>query len=397
MAVRIAIALAIAATLSVPTVAHADCSLDRRIFPIPMWATSPNEGNTWGIMPVWMAVCPDDQRTHWLLAPSVSWNSIVHATGTARWFYYPDDDSTLTLLASGSTRHNYRALVEWQHLSAATWAWTHQAVARIDRSVFARFFGIGADTEASDETSYTLSRVLVNGRIGRNVGNHLNVGALLDVSYGRAESTGVGDLPLAPEMFPGVPGMAEPSTIFSGGIDLRYDDRKGGDFAERGTRVQLWGGFGLGVGGSPSFSRAGAQASTIIPELERVTGAARVYWAGVSSSSVPFYAQSTLGGSYLLRGFHEGRFVDRMAWTVELEQRIRIVQTHFYGVVTDWRIDPFVAVGQVYGAWSSIVSNPRLAGGIGLRAFVRPSVLGRVDLAYGGEGLKVYVELGYPY
>ena len=36
-------------------------------------------------------------------------------------------------------------------------------------------------------------------------------------------------------------------------------------------------------------------------------------------------------------------------------------------------------------------------GSVGLRAFVRPNVVGRIDLAAGGEGLKVYVEIGYPY
>jgi hypothetical protein len=34
---------------------------------------------------------------------------------------------------------------------------------------------------------------------------------------------------------------------------------------------------------------------------------------------------------------------------------------------------------------------------VGFRAFVHPNVLGRVDVASGGEGIKVYVELGYPY
>jgi hypothetical protein len=34
--------------------------------------------------------------------------------------------------------------------------------------------------------------------------------------------------------------------------------------------------------------------------------------------------------------------------------------------------------------------------GLGFRAWVHPNILGRVDAAYGGEGLKFYVVLGYP-
>ena len=68
-----------------------------------------------------------------------------------------------------------------------------------------------------------------------------------------------------------------------------------------------------------------------------------------------------------------------------------------YGVEADWRIDPFVSAGQVFGAFGEAFSHTRFAAGVGLRAFVRPNVLGRIDLAAGGEGLKVYVEIGYPY
>jgi hypothetical protein len=98
-----------------------------------------------------------------------------------------------------------------------------------------------------------------------------------------------------------------------------------------------------------------------------------------------------------LRGFPEDRFIDQGAWEFELEQRIRLFQTHFFHVTTDWRVDPFVAVGQVYHQSDDIVSHPRIAGGAGFRGWVRPNVLGRVDVAYGGEGFRAYVVLGYPF
>ena len=134
-----------------------------------------------------------------------------------------------------------------------------------------------------------------------------------------------------------------------------------------------------------------------MPELSWLSGAARFAYTGMSASEAPFYLQASLGGSFLLRGFTEGRFYASQAWTAEVEQRVRALQTHVFGVVADWRFDPFVAVGQVFDDVGDIVAKPRIAAGVGLRAYVHPNLVGRVDLADGGEGLKIYVEIGYPY
>jgi hypothetical protein len=73
------------------------------------------------------------------------------------------------------------------------------------------------------------------------------------------------------------------------------------------------------------------------------------------------------------------------------------VRTNIFGVDTDWRVDPFVVTGQVFGPFAEVLSRPQIAAGLGFRAFVHPNVLGRIDVAQGGEGFKVYVELGYPF
>src|SRR5262249_1992456 len=135
-------ALAVAAVTAVAPPAHADCAGDQELKPVPLpvWATSPNEGNTWGVMPVLLRVCAADQSTEWLLAPSVTWNSVIHLTGSLRWYDYPDPDTVLAVIASASTRINYRLIARWQRLPAADGAWTDEAVLSVERSAFARFF-----------------------------------------------------------------------------------------------------------------------------------------------------------------------------------------------------------------------------------------------------------------
>jgi hypothetical protein len=398
-AVTVAIAPAIAAlAIAVGAPARADCTGDHEIktIPLPVWATSPNEGNTWGVMPVLLRVCAADQSTEWLFAPSVTWNSVIHLTGSLRFYGYLDPDTVLTVIASASTRINRRLVARWQRLPAADGTWTDEAVLSAERSAFARFFGLGPDAPASAETSYTSARLLASERRGRNLIDHVNAGILVGFERDAIEDRGVPGLPLAPERFPGAPGMRG-STVLWQGIDLRYDDRAGGDYAEQGVRVEASLAVVEGLAGSPTFLRGEASARGIFPELAWLSGAARALWTGVSDRSAPFYLQSSLGGSFALRGFPDGRFVDRQAWTIEGEQRIRLVQTHILGVAVDWRADPFVAAGQVFHDLRSALSHPRLSGGVGLRAVVHPNLVGRVDIASGGEGISVYAEIGYPY
>jgi Omp85 superfamily domain len=378
--------------------AAAECrpGLKTEIIPLPVYATLPNEGNTWGVMPVFLRVCPEGERTESIIAPSLTWNSVIRYTSTVRWFYYPSDDTSMTLIGSASTRTNFNLLFVWQHVPTTPAVWTDEATVRVQRSVFFRFFGLGPDTLPGAESSYTGLRTYAIARLGRNLAPYLNLGASLGVERDGVEANGVPGLPLSGTAFPDAPGV-HGATLATQGIDLRYDDRSGGDYAERGFRLDLSASVVEGLDGSPTYLRGGMQVRGIVPELSWLSGAARLYWNGVTSGRAPFYQQSSLGGSLLMRGFTEDRFIDRQAWTIELEQRVRLFQTHIFGVVADWRADPFLAVGQVFGAFSEAASHPKVTAGIGFRAFVHPNVLGRVDVANGGEGFKVYVELGYPY
>jgi surface antigen Omp85-like protein len=379
--------------------ASADCppGLTTQILPLPVYATLPNEGNTWGVMPVFLRVCPQGERTESIIAPSLTWNSVIHLTGTFRWFHYPSDDESLTLVASASTHINANALLVWQRLPKAAGAWTDEVTVRLQRDVFYRFFGLGPDTPVEAESSYTAVRAILSVRKGLNLADRLNLGVTFGLERLLVEDFGVPGLPLARKAFPDAPGMGG-ATLASQDLGLRYDDRRGGDYAERGFRLDVSGGAVEGLVGSPTFLRAGLEARGIVPEMAGVSGAARLFWSAVSSGQAPFYRQSSLGGALLLRGFTLDRFIDRQAWTIELEQRIRLFQTHIFGVVADWRVDPFIAAGQVFGSIENALSRPRAAVGVGFRAFVHPNVLGRIDVANGlGESWKVYVELGYPY
>jgi hypothetical protein len=387
--------------LCLPAVARAsspDCSagVNTRHIPLPVYSTLPNEGDTFGAMPVFIRVCDPAGRTDSIIAPSITWNDVIRWSATLRYYHYPSDDQSLTFIASLSTRINSGVLLQWRHLPREAGAYTTELDLRWQRSAFYRFFGLGPDTPETAETSYTRVRAHGSARYGLNLGGWWNAGAALLLHHDGVQDLGVPGLPLSRRVFPSVPGMGG-STTLGQTLDIRFDSRPGGENSDRGFFAGAAAGPVEGLSGSPTFLRGQVRVRVLHPELGWLAGAARFDLNYASTPTAPFYDQSTLGGAFLLRGFTEDRFIDQSAWTVEVEQRIRILQTHIYGVTADWRIDPFIGAGQVFRAFNQALSNPRLTAGVGFRAWVHPNVVGRIDVATGGEGLKVYVELGYPY
>jgi hypothetical protein len=394
--VKVPIAIAVALLLARPAKAACDGPIGTRPIPLPVYATLPNEGSTFGFMPVFLRVCEDTGRTESILAPSVSWNEVIRWTGTIRSFNYPTDTRTVIFVASLSTRINSNLLFRWDDLPHDSGQLTREFEARWERSVFYRFFGIGEDTPEDAETSYTRVRAHGNARLGLNLGSDWNVGATLAFHRDEVQDLGIPGLPISRRVFPNVPGMGGSATLWQL-LDIRYDTRKNREYSARGTAFEVSAGLEEDFLGGPAFARGSLFWRGLLPELEWLSMAARVDASFVSTSRAPFYDQSSLGGAFLLRGFTDNRFIDNNAWTVEVEERIRVVELHLLGVTADVRVDPFVGVGQVFAGLNQAFSTPHFTTGVGFRAFVHPNVLGRVDVATGGEGLDVYVELGYPY
>lgn len=376
--------------------AAASDEIDTKLIPLPLYATLPNEGSTYGLLPVFLRVNRATGATHSIFAPSASWNKVVKVTGTFRFYRYFTDTRSLQLIASASLRVNRTLWFEYAELTRRAGAIT-TSVSTIGRqNVFYRFFGLGPFTTKQDESSYTRLLGRGYGRVGYNLREGLNLGAFLEVRGDEPRRTGVPGLPLAQDRYPDVPGM-NGAAIAVQGLSVIYDTRLQREYSTSGFVTELAGSVSEGIANTSAFGRLVSHTRALWPETDWLAGAARLYVERVFGHDVPFMYQSTLGGELLLRGFTEGRFFDRGAWTADFEQRLRAFQTHLFGVVADWRTDVFVAVGQVFDAASDAFARVRVSGGVGFRAWVHPNVLGRIDVAYAGEGVQAYVVLGYPF
>lgn len=368
-----------------------------KLIPLPVYATLPNEGSTYGFMPVFLMVENASERTQSILAPSVSWNRIIQYTTTFRWYFYPTPNDSIHFIPSLSSNVNRNLTLEYQHFHTEPGELTHETNLHFRRSLFYRFFGLGPYTEARAEASYTRLGGDVLERVGINLAHNLNLGLGLEFKRDLAERIKVDFLPLAHDRFANVVGLNEPISTLYEFVTLRFDDRRNREYSDDGFFAELKTGVIQDLSQNRLYSTVSAEAKELMPQSDRFIGSLRGYFSYVGGSQIPFNTQNSLGGSFLLRGFTENRFTAKGAWEVELEERIALLKTRIMGVTAHWRIDPFIAVGQVFEHAHEMLAKVRPAAGLGFRAFVAPNVLGRIDTAIAGEGLKIYVELGYPF
>jgi hypothetical protein len=131
---------------------------------------------------------------------------------------------------------------------------------------------------------------------------------------------------------------------------------------------------------------------------KRTTLVLRAYLQDIYGADVPFYMQSSLGGDRELRSFIPSRFIDNGKVIFTWEQRISIFKKSIFGIPVGLSLDPFIEVGTVFDNLKNLGdSKVQSAGGLGIRMLVPPTVVGRIDMAYGSEGYSVYTQLGYPF
>src|SRR5207248_7588908 len=132
---------------------------------------------------------------------------------------------------------------------------------------------------------------------------------------------------------------------------------------------------------SISYSEVGLDARHVAPLDDRFTlagHAALRYMPG--SNPLPFWALSRLGGDRSdvgerqpLRGFGEGRFVDRNLFSGSLELRNRVFDIDLFSQELSIEAAPFIDAGRVFhDAGENPLRHLHVAGGIRFRAIARP-------------------------
>jgi outer membrane protein assembly factor BamA len=368
-------------------------------FPLPAFDTDPNEGETYGVLPVWMFK-DTDGRVRSILAPSVTYNEIRGVTGTFRFFYYPGGTERLDLVASYSEKIDRELDLHYRNLDLFGGRFHADLQLLHERTSSVRFFGIGPESQEEDETNMTLEVTGVYAIFGVNITRtmRLSLGETLQrFEVGRG---GVPGLPFTGDVFPDLPGI-EGATIHAQRVALIHDSRDSRTTPTEGLYASVFAEASTELLGSDAdYIRAGVEGIFLKPFLDRrVIFVSRGLFEGISGeSSTPFEVLPRLGGVDSLRGFGENRFFGDARLLFDVEVRLKVLRMRVFGVNAEFEIAPFVDVGKVFDSWSQFLDTPfEITPGVGFRGLAPPSVVGHIEFAYSREGPAIYVGLDYPF
>jgi Omp85 superfamily domain len=366
--------------------------------PIPEVATDPNSGTSFGVLPVYL-VTDEEKEIRKIYAPDIIYHPALGYGARFRVFGYPSEDTAWYVVGGAKERAEREFDADYATGMKRSEAWSLSGRAVYDRSATPRFFGIGNDTTLAARTNYTQEQAYVDAVLARNFTPQLQV-----------------SLEMRPRAVTIEPGILEQSIApnFLGGANdwlnrfaLSYDTRDSPTIPTHGTALTVFaGGSDRHFLSSISYTVVGLDARHIAPLDERfalATHATLRYMPG--NNPLPFWALSRLGGDRSdtgerqpLRGFGEGRFVDRDMFSGSLELRSRVFDIDLFSQQLSVEAAPFIDAGRVFhDPGQNPLSRLHVAGGVGFRAIARPFIVGYLDIGYGAEGAAIFSGINYPF
>jgi len=368
--------------------------------PLPVIASSPNEGITVGALTAFLIHNKNDE-INTLLAPQVNHNNNFGITASLYGAFYPTPDRTIEINLSQSGRVNHAYEFRGRDLSFLDKKLELNAYLFKLSDGSSRFFGFDAKSPQQKESNYANDEIGYSISGGYQIGKHFQIslgdrfrdvtirpGAVKKIHYIKNTFT-------AAEV-PGINGF----TTHAPRISISYSTLNDRD-------TPTYGGFArftfeptmTELGGAANYRHYEVETKGFVPlDNGRYISVFRFMYNQTLGNDVPFLEQSILGGETTLRGYGRNRFIDNSFFLCNLEERIRLFRWEVFNVTADWELAPFIDFGAVMESLDKASgSNFEFNPGIGFRAIVRPNIVGRVDLGIGKGGPAIFVGLGYPF
>lgn len=368
--------------------------------PLPAIGSSPNEGITVGGLTAFLLHNNKDEVST-LLAPQVNYNKNYGVTASLYGAFYPSSSRYWEANLSQSAKVNFDYEIKGRDKTFMNEKLELNAFFFAYADGSARFFGFQARTPQQQETDYNDQEIGFNISAGYEIFKHLQVvigERYRDVNIHKGA---VKSVPFIRDRFteaqvPGINGFvahAQRLSLIYSTLDSR-DMPTTGVYAKATAEV-----CGRIFGSSADYRHYDAEVKGYVPLGDaRYVSVGRIAYSQTLGNSVPFLEQSILGGETTLRGYGRNRFIDNSYLLLNIEERIRLFRWRIFNVNADWELAPFIDLGSVMASLDR--AQPRdfeFNPGLGLRAVVRPNIVGRIDVGIGKDGPAVFVGLGYPF
>jgi len=316
-----------------------------------------------------------------------------------RYYWYPTDTSQFVTIGSYSQHVNRELKVRYENSSLMDGILYLRAEGYHDVDASKRFFGIGPQSHAGDESGYTAKDNV--GRVAVGVNFFHSWRATFGERFRRMSTTDniILDTADVAKRFPTLSGLGTENTIASE-FRLLWDTRDLPITPSRGSSGELFvEKTSVAMGSNADYIRYGLDGKRFFlwNNPRHVTVVHGLYeWA--NGPNIPFYELPSLGGRDTLRGYGDGRFADNGRMVLNVEHRITFASLSLMGIHTNFEIAPFFDIGSVFATAPQVArKNFVPVYGGAFRAAVKPNVVGDVEVGIGKEGTAVFVDIDYPY
>jgi len=288
-------------------------------------------------------------------------------------------------------------------------------LAAYERSRTRRFFGLGSETSADDETSFTDEVSQIGASVELAVpgpGNDWVLSAGTRWEHHNLASGLVSDHPSTEEVHPQLVADADSTDLWWTSVGLRYDTRD--------SQANAYGGWHLGATlraaplasagdvGAIAEGRGGWAARLWSPwhdggdsdeENPPTDTLVLAVFVQQTFGDLPFYALPSLGGNDTLRGYIANRFTDRAVWHATAEYRFWPIPRgiRFTDAIRIERVGLalFYDVGSVADEVATLdEATVHDSYGIGLRIAFERAAIFRIDVGFSDEDTAVTATFG---
>jgi outer membrane protein assembly factor BamA len=373
---------------------------------VPEIAVDPDAGTTLGLIPT-VLVTDENHDIRKIIAPDLIYNPYFGWGVHGRIYSYDSEDEQWNIVTGIKERVEREFDGEYQigRSRQTNWSFNGSLIYEVDGTP--RFYGLGNESPAINETDYTAQYEVGQTQIGYNFNHSWQLQYTARFQNVDVLPGTLATIASIQSRFSHVLGEGTNRELLNR-LSLVFDTRDDIIIPTKGAELVAYGGMASrdGVFNDSLYTETGFDGRAFFPITDKTVIATHMALRYLPTAhDVPFWALSSIGGADTviggeqpLRGFGEGRFYDRDSFSSSVEFRRNVVTLQAVATSVEIELAPFIDVGRVFDRSSTLPFDQlHKVYGMGFRGIARPFVVGYVDIGWGSEGAAVFTGLNYPF